>query len=197
MVEAGIPDQTTRAEARALVKTQEALAQITKATERGMNPSLNLGINYQRNIDAQGFSSRDQSTTGNLVLNIPVFDSGITRAQVKQSRQDEEQIKIQLAQVRLGISLEVRQALTSMTNAAARLEVAQRQLAASEENYRISRVRFAADEGTTLEITDALTQLTQARSSVVSARYDAWTAYSELQRAVGADDLTQVLRGKN
>jgi outer membrane protein len=189
--------QGGRPEAKALEKTREALALITRATERGMNPSLNLGVNYQRNIDAQGFTARDQSTTGTLTLNVPVFDSGITRSQVKQARQDEEQAKIQLEQVRLGISLEVRQAITNMVNAAARLTVAERQLAAAQENYRISRVRLAAGEGITLEITDALTQLTQARTAVVSARYDYWTAYSELQRAVGTDDLQQLAGGNN
>lgn len=189
--------QDGRPEAKALLKTREALALITRATERGMNPSLNLGINYQRNIDAQGFTARDQSTTGSLTLNVPVFDSGITRSQVKQARQDEEQAKIQLEQIRLGISLEVRQAITNMVNAAARLTVAERQLAAAQENYRISRVRLAAGEGITLEITDALTQLTQARTGVVSARYDYWTAYSELQRAVGTDDLQQLAGGNN
>lgn len=189
--------QGGRPEAKALEKTRESLALITRATERGMNPSLNLGVNYQRNIDAQGFTAREQSTTGTLTLNLPVFDSGITRAQVKQARQDEEQAKIQLEQVRLGISLEVRQAITNMVNAAARLAVAERQLAAAQENYRISRVRLAAGEGITLEITDALTQLTQARTGVVSARYDYWTAYSELQRAVGTDDLQQLAGGTN
>ncbi|MBC8063258.1 MAG: TolC family protein [Chlorobia bacterium] len=189
--------QASRPEAKALTKTQEALAFIRRATERGTNPSMNLAINHQRNIDAQGFTAQEQTTTGAVTLNFPIFDSGVTRAQVKQARQDEEQVKIQLEQVRLGISLEVRQAITNMINSAARLTVAQRQLAAAEENYRISKVRLAAGEGITLEITDALTQLTQARIAVVSARYDYWTAYSELQRAVGTDDLQQILGGRN
>ena len=71
-----------------------------------------------------------------------------------------------------------------------RLTVADRQVAAAEENYRIAQVRLASGEGITLEITDALTQLTQARTAQVAARYDYWTAYAELQRAVGSDELT-------
>lgn len=189
--------QAERPEAKALIRTQEALAYVRRAAERGLQPTLNMAINYQRNIDPVGFGARENITTGNLTINWPIFDSGVTRAQVKQARQDEEQAKIQLEQVRLGISLEVRQALTNMTNASARLAVAQRQLAAAEENYRISRVRLASGEGITLEITDALTQLTQARTSVVSARYDYLTAFSELQRAVGSDSLQGLLGGSN
>jgi outer membrane protein TolC len=189
--------QAGRPEVKALDKTREALALITRATERGLQPTMNVGLNHQRSIDAQGLTARDQTTFGTLTLNWPVFDSGLTRAQVKQARQDEEQAKIQLEQVQLGISLEVRQAMTNMVNASARLLVAQRQLAAAEENYRISKVRLAAGEGITLEITDALNQLTQARTSVDSARYDYWTAYSELQRAVGTDLLPPTDGGKN
>jgi len=189
--------QKVRPEAKALEKTQLALAYIRQATERGQNPSLNLAINYLRNIDAKGFSSRDESTTGTLTLNFPIFDSGVTRAQVKQARQDEESAKTQLEQVRLGISLEVRQAMTNMSNSKARLDVAKRQTASAEENYRIAKVRLAEGAGITIEITDALTQLTQARNSLVLARYDYWTAYSELQRAVGSDELQQAIGGRN
>lgn len=182
--------QANRPEALALERTREALGLITRATERGLQPTLNAALNFQRNIDAQGLSARDQTANGTLTLNWPIFDSGVTRAQVKQARQDEEQAKIQLEQVRLGISLEVRQAMTNLVNASARLTVADRQVAAAEENYRIAQVRLASGEGITLEITDALTQLTQARTAQVAARYDYWTAYAELQRAVGSDELT-------
>ncbi len=189
--------KSLRPEAKALEKTREALGLIARATERGLQPTLDVGVNHQRNFDATGFSSRDQTTVGTLSLNWPIFDSGVTRARVKQARQDEEQAEIQLQQVLLGISLEVRQAITNLTNASARLIVAERQLVAAEENYRISKVRLAAGEGITLEITDALNQLTQARNAVVFARYDYWTAYSELQRAVGIDNLQQLAGGNN
>ncbi|MER3496345.1 MAG: hypothetical protein C4320_05810 [Armatimonadota bacterium] len=36
---------------------------------------------------------------------------------------------------------------------------------------------------------DAQTQLALARNSYVTARYDFFTAYAQLQRAVGRDDL--------
>ena len=189
--------QAARPEAKALERTREALAFIRRATERGIQPTLLAGLNLQKNFDAEGFTARDQTVNGTLTLNWPLFDSGVTRAQVNQARQDEEQAKIQLEQVKLGISLEIRQALTNMVNAAARLAVAERQLASAEENYRISKVRLASGEGITLEITDALTQLTQARTGVVSARYDYWTAYSELQRAAGTDDIQRLLGVKN
>lgn len=181
--------QQTRPEVRALNDTVQALAYTRRALESGLNPSLNFGINYQRNLDAVGFSQKEQ-TTANLTLSIPVFDGGATRARVRAARQDEEQAKINLEQTRLGISQEVRNATTSLVNTRARLASAEAQVRSAEEVYRLARVRQDAAEGTYVEVVDALTQLIQARNAVVSARYDYLVAFSQLQRAVGSDDLS-------
>lgn len=181
--------QSIRPEIRSLEATREALAYTRRAQEAGMNPTLGLSLSYQRNIDAQGLSSSDHTASGALALNIPVFDSGITRARVKEARQNEEQALIQLQQTKLGISLEVRQALTNLTNARSRLEVANSQVRSAEENLRIAALRSQAGQGIALELIDAQTALTQARNLQVAARYDYLEAYSALQKAIGNDDV--------
>jgi outer membrane protein len=188
--------QASRPEVRALQQTRESLANVRRSQEAGNRPSLSVGVNYQANIGNKGATSRDHSTVGTVALNWPVFDSGVTRARVAQARQDEEQARIQLEQVRLGVSLEVRQALTNLINSAARLDVATKQVELAQENYRLAKVRDEAGAGTILEIVDAQTALTQARTQLVAARYDYLTAYSALQRAVGTDDVASAaLRG--
>lgn len=184
--------QQNRPEVRALRNTQDALANVRRATEAGLSPSLSVGVNYQRNVGDVGFNSRRESTVGTIQLNLPVFDSGVTRARVRAARQDEEQVRIQLEQVQLGVSLEVRQAYTNVVNTQARLETARKQLELAQENYRVALVRNQAGEGILLELTDAQTQLTAARTAVVSARYDYLQAFSELQRAIGRDDVNAV-----
>lgn len=181
--------QQTRPEVRALNDTVDALAHTRRALESGLNPSLSFGVNYQRNLDAVGFAQKEQ-TVANLTLNIPVFDGGATRARVRAARQDEEQAKINLEQTKLTISQEVRNATTSLINTRARLASAEAQVRSAEEVYRLARVRQDAAEGTYVEVVDALTQLIQARNAVVSARYDYLVAFSQLQRAVGSDDLS-------
>ena len=116
--------QGKRSEVIAATTNLKALKLITRATEAGLNPSLNLQVQYQTTIDAQGFSSRSHSTTGNLILNIPIFDSGVTRSKVKEARQDEVQARISLDQTKLSISQEVRNAVANLTSAKARLQSA-------------------------------------------------------------------------
>lgn len=187
--------QDNRPEVLAWRETLRALANITRATEASMNPSLSAGVTMQKNLDPAGLSARSQQTTGNLTLNVPLFDSGVTRARVKQARQDEEQARINLEQVQLVISQDVRNALSNLAGALARLENAQQQVRLAEEVFRLAQIRQQAAEGTYVEVVDAETSLTQARNGLVSARYDYLQAYSQLQRSIGTDNVTDAGEG--
>lgn len=187
--------QDSRPEVSAFRETLTALSNITRATEATLNPTLNAGISIQRNIDAQGLNARDQQASGTLTLNIPIFDSGVTRARVRQARQDEETARINLEQVQLLISQDVRNAIQNLSGALARLQNAQRQVALAEEVFRLAQIRQQAAEGTYVEVVDAETTLTQARNGLVSARYDYLVAYAQLQRAVGSDNISDPGQG--
>lgn len=177
----------SRPELTAQRNTVEALRFAREAEQRGLSPSLNLSAVHQRNIDAQGFSSRSSSTTGTAMISWPVFDSGITKSRVNAARRDEESAQLQYEQLALGISLEVRQALSNLRDAEARQAVAAKQVELAEESYRLAQVRYDAGEGIQLEVTDALTELTRARAGLVNARYDTLNAFAALQRAVAND----------
>ena len=189
--------QQKRPEVIASLESLRALGLITRATEAGMNPSLNLQVQYQRTIDPQGFTAVPGLTTGMLVLSIPIFDSGSTRAKVKEARQDEVQAKLNLEQTRLQISQDVRNAVANLGSAKARLDNAIEQVKLAEEVFRLAKVRQDAGAGTYYEVIDAESQLTQARNGEVSARYDYLTSYSQLQRAVGADDIVAAVADYN
>ncbi len=183
--------QSERPEARSLVDQIQALAYIRRAQEAGLNPSMTLGLNYGRNLNPSLLSGNPNSVSATLGLNIPIFDSGATRARVREARQDESAAKIQLQQTQLQISLDVRSAITNMLSAQARLTNAQRQLTLAQEVYRLAQVRQEAGEGTYIDVVDAESSLEQARDGVVSAKYDYLLAYSQLQHGVGNDKVQQ------
>lgn len=182
--------QQARPESRALVDQIRSLALIRRAQEAGMNPSLALGFGYSGNLNPSAFSS-PATTTMTFTLNVPVYDSGATRARVKGARQDEVAAKIQLQQTQLNISQQVRDAFASLSSAQARLSNAQRQVSLAEEVFRLAQVRQDAGEGTYVEVIDAETSLATARNGLVSAKYDYFLAYSQLQHAVGNDNVEQ------
>jgi len=179
--------KNNRPELRAFRFNQEVLKNLRMAEERGMLPSLNIAGIHSRNWSGGGQTGENSSTFAQLNLSIPVWDSGVTRARVRAARQDEEQNKIRWDQTELSISLEVRQAMANLTGAKARLDAAQKQVEFAAETYRLALVRYQAGEGIQLEVTDAQTELTRARSLLVSATYDYMTTYAQLQRALGTD----------
>jgi outer membrane protein TolC len=95
--------QDQRAEVLALGDTIDSLALTRRATEQGVNPSLFVGLQHQRTFGDTGQNGINQQTFGTLTLSIPVFDSGLTRARVKEARQFEQQAKINLLETKLAI----------------------------------------------------------------------------------------------
>jgi len=184
-----------RPEIKALEYQRQALAWITRAQEGGLLPSLNLSANYNRNIDPPS-GTRDSATFATISLSWPIFDSGLTRARVAAAREDEEQAKIAEDQVSLGVSLEVHQAVTNLVNSKSTLDVAASQVTAAAETYRLAQVRLQAGEGTSLEVSTALTALVQAQNGLANARYNYLTAFAQLQRAVAADDPDAAATGQ-
>jgi outer membrane protein len=178
--------RNNRPEVRAFRFNQKVLELIRSAEEGGMLPSLNVQGIHARTWGGSSFGT-EQSTFARLNLSIPLWDSGVTRARVKQARQDEEQNRIRLEQVELSISLEVRQALTNLVNSKARLDTATKQVELAAETFRLAGVRYEAGEAILLEVTDAQSELTAAKTQLVAATYDYLTAYAQLQRALGTD----------
>jgi len=180
-----------RPEIRAIQYQREALHWITLAQQGGLEPSLNLSAGYNHNFNApSGFNENASSAT--ISLSWPIFDSGLTRARVQEARESEVQAAIAQAQLELGVSFEVRQAVTNLVNARATLDVAQSQVTAAAETYRLAQVRLQAGEGTSLEVSTSLTALVQAQQGLANARYNYLTAYAQLQQAVASDDPNAV-----
>lgn len=177
-----------RPEARSLLQVRQALAEVRRAEQGGLLPTLNFSVNYNRNLDTGAFS-QPYTLAGTFTFALPIFDSGVTRARVREARQDEEQARIQYEQTLESISQEVRQAMANLTNAQQRLESATKQVQYADENLRLARLRYQAGEGILLQVTDAETLLTQARNQEVTARYDYLTSYAQLQHALGTDDV--------
>ena len=181
--------QTKRPEIQSLTFTLQSLTIIRQARETSLFPSLNVNLNYQRNIDGVSFGQSVENINAQFLVKIPIFDGGVAKAQIAQAREDEKQAKLQIEQLKLGIASDIRTALSNIENAKARLENASEQVKLAEEVFRLAKVKQDAGEGTYVEVIDAQTQLVQARNGQISARFDYLSYYAQLQRAVGTDQI--------
>lgn len=180
---------TKRPEIAAAEAGVRALGRVKETEERGLKPSLALSGQYTRTIDALR-GQRVNQVVGVASLTIPLYDSGITRARVRAAQEDQTQARVRLEQLRLGITLQVRQAWLRLKNAREQLDVANKLVDLQAEALRLAEVRFNEGEGILLDVNQAQTDLTAARVSQNNARYQLLAAIAELKLAAGVDDLT-------
>ncbi len=186
--------QGQRPEMHSLSNTVIALDASKKYAGQSMSPSLNLSIQNNQTLDPVGLNPQREVNTTVLLFSVPIYDSGIARAKMNQTQSTINQTKNNLDLLKLSISQEVRSALTNMSNAMARQKSAIEQDELAKEVVRIARIRRDAGEGTVLEIIDAETQWVNAQNNLVNSMYDYFQAYTDLQRAVGADNIEEAIK---
>jgi outer membrane protein TolC len=86
-----------------------------------------------------------------------------------------------------GIETEIAQALQALAQAEVAMRTSARGLAAAEESYRVRRLLFQNGRATSVELTDAETELSRARLEVIAARIDRRVGEARLVHALGLD----------
>jgi outer membrane protein TolC len=140
----------------------------------GYLPSLALDFFY--GIDANQFaaytdhmdgepSRKNIGYSGQITLNIPVWNWGATRSKIKQAelRQQQAQLDLTLAQRTLQGNLAT--AYSEAQVAQSQLDSLRSSLDLSTESLRLTLLRYQAGESTALEVVDAQNTLTQARNA--------------------------------
>jgi outer membrane protein len=122
---------------------------------------------------------------GQLSWNI--FDGMLTRGKVTQARANYDKARIEVDDRARQIELEVRTAYSDFLKAREVLESQLKVQEEAEEAMREASARAAAGTGTQLDVLDAQTSLTQARTTQVQALHDYDAARARLERAIGAD----------
>jgi len=121
---------------------------------------------------------------GRLTWNL--FDSA-TRGKVIQAKAQLAHAKADVEDRSRQIELEVRTDYSSFIEAREVLESQLKVQEEAEESLRLARARAEAGTGTQLDVLDAETSLTQARTTQVQALHDYDVARARLERAIGQD----------
>jgi outer membrane protein TolC len=116
-----------------------------------------------------------------------LFDGQLTRGKVIESRARYESSKLDVDDMGRQIELDVRTAYSNFIEAREILESQKTVQEEAEEALRLAEARASAGSGTQLDVLDAQTSLTQARTTQVQALHDYSVALARLQRAMGED----------
>lgn len=120
-----------------------------------------------------------------LQLNVPLFDGWQRRSRVKQAKISLQQTVNTLDDMERKIDLQTRQSKTTLKNALYTLESQERNFELSTEVLETARTKYKAGVGSSIEVSQAQTEMLQSQSNYFDAMLQVINAQADLQKALG------------
>ena len=124
-------------------------------------------------------------------LNWDIFDGLYTQGKIDQARALQRRAEYDLEDNSRRVELEVRTAYSNFVEAREVLESQKKVQEQAEESLRLATVRSQAGTGTQLDVLNAQTALTEARTTQIVALHDYAEARARLERAIGLNLMQQ------
>lgn len=122
-------------------------------------------VNLQYGLDANALRARDHGYAVFVNVNVPVFEWSRTLNASKQFRVRAQQTEANRAIAERVFSRDYESAQTRVQMLFEQIAIAASQVKLSEEDLRLSRIRFEGGEGSALDVVTAQNQLAQARAN--------------------------------
>jgi outer membrane protein len=188
-----------RREVRVLAESRGAQTAQTRATRAGWLPHVDaFGDLLSGDPNPRYFPQIDHfRSTWDVGAQLTWSPNEAAAAEfgARAQRAKERSIEAQEGQLHDRLRIEVTQAVASLHESDFAVQSTARGLDAAEESYRVRRDLYANGRATSIELTDAETDLTQARLNAIGARIDQRVARVRLVHALGrdaGDDQTKV-----
>jgi outer membrane protein len=162
-----------------------------KAQRSGYYPSLAGFLNYSGNVQTEAFGDMfkgsnwyPQGIVG-IKLNIPIFDSGLKYAQVRQIKLEQMKTQNNLDNFKNAANLQYQSALSTY-NAALGDEVnAQKTLDLSKKIYDTNQAKFKQGAGSSFELEQSEQEYTTNQLKQIQSIMNLLNAKADLDKAMG------------
>jgi outer membrane protein TolC len=172
-----------RPDVRSTAARREAAEESLSFARRGYFPTLSGNANYIK--AGETYPPDQDSWSAGVTLTIPLFSGFLTTHQVREARENLNVAKANEEALRQNVLLTVQQAHLSLLEAEERVGVAELTVKQAEENHAIAHGRYEAGVGSPIEETNALVNLSNARTNFIAALADYKVAEAALRRAMG------------
>ena len=172
------------------LRESKAAAEYNLATARGSrHPQLAGSVSYSRNNEVfgrvyQGFDQNYRLNFG-LSLTYGLLDWGIKLANIDRARAALETLRMEVEQHEREIELAVETAHLELVRLDKILEIASRTVELAQEDLRLAEERYQVGKARLLEVLDAQVGFIEARSNLVSSRYDLKSVEADLEHLLG------------
>lgn len=177
------------------VQQAEAEVESTRAASRSAKtayfPTLNMNFSRGGSGLDPAFGLGDKRYAYNQSLSFslafPLFNNLSRENSVLRAIVAEDNAEVTLRDARLAAHQTLLQALGQMTTAQQQVDIQAASVAAAVEDLRVQRARYELGASTLLEVLTSQTQLDQARTALIRARYDYRVAKAQLEALIGRD----------
>jgi len=182
-----------RPDVKALSQRREAASANVALRKAERWPELSATAQFQRN---QGYQAAGATTWFlGFQLEMPFWDGGRRRAQVRQAMALEESARHAVEEAKENAAAEVQAALAGWEAARARRRAATAGLDYALKTQKIQAQRFEAGRLSAADLVDAEAELARARSEATTALVSWWLSDDALRLAMGLEPKAYGARG--
>jgi len=171
-----------RSDLLSTLKKKEGLEKTIDLNKKGYLPVLSGGAAY-------GYTGNDlvmdQGWSVGVTLTFPLFTGLSTKYQVDEAKANLDVLKANEDSLMQKVYLQVESAYLSLKEAAERISAGKIIVKQAEETVELAKGRYAAGVGSSIEITDAMITLNNAKMTYITALSDYSVAQANLERAMG------------
>ncbi len=171
-----------RPEMRTLIHQLEAAGLWVKLERGNLYPQLEAAGQYFQ--QKSGFPANDWMSL-TLILRVPIYDGGVTKANVAKAKEDLRQVELLDQTLRRTIEDQVDSAYIGYEAASAVYDAARERTDASRLAYRQVERAYRVGEASTTDLLNATTEATDAETSQIVARVQREFQAIFLRYAVG------------
>ena len=149
-----------------------------------------LSATGRHDFEENRYQTPQGISTAAVVIDWNIYDGGKSRHAAAAEQNRAASLRKLAEDLKSRIALDIRTQRSSQFEALSRLGVAAEAVSHSEENLRVSKLRYAQGMAVSSEVLDVQAHHSQAASDFYNARYDACWASIRLRRAAGILEVT-------
>lgn len=165
-----------------IAKKKESLERNVLLNQKGYLPVLSGSAAY-------GYIGNDSTSDKNwnvgVALTFPLFTGFSTKYQIDEAKANLNVLKANEDSLTQQVSLEIESAYLSLKEASERIGAAEIIVRQAMENVALAEGRYEAGVGSSIEITDAMITLNNAKMTYITALADYHVAWANLEKAMG------------
>jgi outer membrane protein len=182
-----------RSELKVLEGLAEAAEYIVSAEQGDYYPEFDLVGRYARADDSllnsQG-EFNDEELRAELIMSYNLFKGFSDEAEIARAKADVRSLRYDLNELQNDLTTELKKLFVDYEISLANVDVAREDIAAAEENLRITQLKYKEGLQRELDLIDAVSNLTRAQSNFVAVVRSTFENYFRIIRMIEGFEFT-------